>query len=42
MLPALAAAGRRQVDQLDPVLLPTDGPGPTSEGGREGGRDGCA
>lgn len=35
MLPTLAAASGRQVEQLDAVMLPTDGPGP----GREGGRD---
>lgn len=34
MLPTLAAAEGRQVEQLDAVLLPTDDPGPGREGGR--------
>lgn len=29
--PTLAAAEGRQVDQLDPALLPTDDPGPGRE-----------
>lgn len=37
MLPTLAAAEGRQVEQLDAVVLPTDDPGPERKGGREGG-----
>lgn len=36
MLPTLAAAPGRQVEQLDAVMLPTD-----ESGAREGGRGGC-
>lgn len=34
VLPIVPAAERHQVDQLEPVILPTAGPG--KEGGREG------
>lgn len=45
-LPTVPAAEGHQVDQLEPVILPTDSTGPErererGEGGREGGRNVC-
>lgn len=33
VLPMVPAAARHQVDQLEPVILPTDSAGPGREGG---------